>query len=134
MRENSYQSARFPKGEITEKERAENVSAQGSRTATFGVRVKTSGEKRKKKGHERGGRSADSSYSDSSHVPAVAGRPAGSSGSLCHVAATKTKQKEGKEREREKENERERERAREREITRSGGATAQYRGEEGGGG
>jgi len=40
--ESSYHSARFPEGEITEKERAENVSAQGSRTATFGVRVKTS--------------------------------------------------------------------------------------------
>lgn len=39
-------------------------------------------------------------------MPAVAGRPAGPSGSLCHVAATKTKQKEGKERERERENER----------------------------
>lgn len=29
-------------------------------------------------------------------MPAVAGRPAGPSGGLCHVAAAKTKQKEGK--------------------------------------
>lgn len=45
-------------------------------------------------------------------MPAVAGRPAGPSGSLCHVAATKTKQKEGKEQERERENERERKKER----------------------
>jgi len=49
----------------------------------------------KREERERGGRSADSSYSDSSHVPAVAGRPAaGPPGGLCHVAAAKTKQKE----------------------------------------
>lgn len=59
---------------------------------------------------------------------AVAGRPAGPSGSLCHVAATKTKQKEGKERWREREDKRERE------TTRSGDATAQHRGGKGGGG
>jgi len=44
-------------------------------------------------------------------VPAVAGRPAGPSGDLCHVAAAKTKQKEGKKRRRQdKEREREKER------------------------
>lgn len=44
-------------------------------------------------------------------MPAVAGRPAGPSGDLCHVAAAKTKQKEGKKRRRQdKEREREKER------------------------
>lgn len=56
--------------------------------------------------------------------------PAGPSGSLCHVAATKTKQKEGKECERE----RTRTRGRKGRTTRSDGATAQHRGEKGGGG
>lgn len=71
------------------------------------------GERRKNKRgkKKRGGQSADSLYSDSSHVPAVAGRPAGPSGDLCHVAAAKTKQKEGKKRRRQdKEREREKER------------------------
>lgn len=49
---------------------------------------------------ERGGRSADFSYSDSSHVPAVAGRSAGPPGGLCHVAAAEQSKKKGRARER----------------------------------
>jgi len=73
------------------------VSARGRKSNgnVWGMRKNKRGWREKR---ERGGRSADSSYSDSSHVPAMAGRLAGLSGGLCHVAAAKTKQKEGRER------------------------------------